>query len=181
MNRMPHGEKGKQGATKSMASRKVAGKKMRKGTRRVQIKSNAAVNAFLQGNANKLAEVTKVHGNRFEVKYANGSTGTAVIMKSMQLSKGQAKANIMTAIHVGDFVIIDTTGGVGHNAATEIKGKIVEKKDLRNAKKVAGWPGQPSDELFETPETVNSASARSGNSANNSATRKNKNKSKENE
>jgi hypothetical protein len=175
---MPHGERGKQGATKSMTSRKVAGKKMRKGTRRVQLKSNAAVNAFLQGNANKLAEVTKTHGNRFEVKYSDGSTGTAVIMKSMQLSKGQAKANIMSAIHVGDFVIIDTTGGVGHDAATEIKGKIVDKKDLRNAKKVAGWPGEASNEFFETPE---SASARSGNSANNSATRKNKNKSKANE
>jgi translation initiation factor IF-1 len=172
---MPHGEKGKHGATKSMASRKVAGKKMRKGTRRVQAKSNAAVNAFLEGNGNKLAEVTKVQGgNRFEVKFADGVMGTAVIMKGLKLSKGQARANIVSAIHVGDFVIIDTTGGVGHDAATEIKGKITDRGDLRNAKKHAGWPGEASNNMFETPESAEgSPSARSANnSARNNSTRK---------
>jgi hypothetical protein len=164
---MPHGEKSKQGATKSMASRKVAGKKMRNGTRRVMAKSNAAVNAFLEGNGTKLAEVIRVQGgNRFEVRFADGDTGTAVIMKALRLSGRQAQGNIAAAIHVGDFVIIDTSGGVGRNAATEIKGKITDRGDLKNAKKRAGWSGEASNEFFETAE---SASARSG-----SSTRKNR-------
>jgi len=174
---MPHGEKGKQGATKSMASRKVAGKKMRKGTQRVMAKSNAAVNSFLNDNKNgyKLAEVTKVQGgNRFEVRFADGATGTALIMKALRLSGKQAQGNIAAAIHVGDFVIIDTTGGVGHDAATEIKGKLMDRGDLRDAKKRAGWPGEASNNLFETPESAEgSASGRSANnSGRNNSTRK---------
>ena len=165
---MPHGERGKQGATKSMASRKVAGKKMRRGTQRVMAKSNAAVNAFLEGNGTKLAEVTRVQGgNRFEVRFADGATGTAVIMKALRLTGKQAQGNIAAAIHVGDFVIIDTTGGVGHDAATEIKGKITDRGDLKNAKKRAGWAGEASNALFETAESASARSARS--------TRKNRN------
>ena len=167
---MPHGEKGKQGATKSMASRKVAGKKMRKGTQRVMAKSNAAVSSFVNDNKHgyKLAEVIKVQGgNRFEVQYADGATGTAVIMKALRLTGKQAQGNIAAAIHVGDFVIIDTTGGVGHDAATEIKGKITDRGDLKNAKKRAGWAGEASNALFETAESASARSARS--------TRKNRN------
>lgn len=148
-----------------MASRKVAGKKMRKGTQRVMAKSNAAVSSFVNDNKHgyKLAEVTKVQGgNRFEVQYANGATGTAVIMKALRLSGKQAQGNIAAAIHVGDFVIIDTTGGVGHDAATEIKGKITDRGDLSNAKMRAGWPGNAKNELFETPKSAeDSASTRS--------------------
>ena len=178
---MPHGERGKQGATKSMASRKVAGKKMSRGTRRVMAQSNAAVNSYLYTeNANgkkvarttegahyKLAEVVgKKGGNRFEVKYADGTTGAAVIMKALSVSRGQAKANVVSAIHSGDFVIIDTTGGVGHDAAPEIKGKIRDRADLSDAKEIARWPGEAHNEFFETPESARSArSARSANSS----------------
>jgi translation initiation factor IF-1 len=152
---MPHGEKSKQTATKSMSSRKVAGKKMRMGTLRVMAKSNAAVNSFIKGNGNKLAEVTKVQGgNRFEVRFADGATGTAVIMKALRLSGKQAQGDVAAAIHVGDFVIIDTTGGVGKNAATEIKGKVTSRADLKNAKEVAGWPGEASNNLFEAAESA---------------------------